>query len=62
MDEPFVSLDNETADEMLSLTEQLIAETSPATIFVTHAAQDAERLATRILNLAGQPATTKEIL
>jgi len=53
MDEPFVSLDTETANEMLSLTEQLITETKPATIFVTHAAHEADRLATRVLSLAG---------
>lgn len=57
MDEPFVSLDPDTADEMLSLTEDLIRETKPATIFVTHAEAEATRLATRILRLSGAPAT-----
>ena len=57
MDEPFVSLDAEIADEMLSLTEELIRETQPATIFVTHSRPEAERLATRILELGGSPAT-----
>ncbi|MGB5559450.1 MAG: ABC transporter ATP-binding protein [Paracoccaceae bacterium] len=57
MDEPFVSLDAEIADEMLSLTEELIRETRPATIFVTHSRPEAERLATRILELKGSPAT-----
>jgi len=57
MDEPFVSLDAEKADEMLSLTEDLIRETQPATIFVTHARHEAERLATRVLELEGAPAT-----
>ena len=60
MDEPFVSLDQGTADEMISLTETLIRDASPATIFVTHARAEAERLATRILELAGSPATLKE--
>ncbi|MGI9357218.1 MAG: ATP-binding cassette domain-containing protein [Rhizobiaceae bacterium] len=42
MAEPFVSLDTGTANEMLSLTEQLIAETSLAKIAVTHAAHEAK--------------------
>lgn len=57
MDEPFASLDPATADDMLALTEALIAETGPATIFVTHARREAERLADRIYELGGSPAT-----
>nr|WP_274705614.1 ABC transporter ATP-binding protein [Salipiger pentaromativorans] len=57
MDEPFVSLDPALAESMLSLTEALIAEARPATIFVTHARAEAERLANRILELRGHPAT-----
>lgn len=57
MDEPFVSLDAATADEMLGLTEALIAETRPATVFVTHAPGEAARLADRVLHLDGAPAT-----
>ena len=57
MDEPFVSLDAKAADDMLSLTEQLIANHRPATILVTHAPTEAQRLATRILTLSGSPAT-----
>jgi len=57
LDEPFVSLDAATAETMLSLTERLISETRPATLFVTHARVEAERLASRILYLDGQPAT-----
>lgn len=57
MDEPFVSLDAKTADQMIALTEAMIAQSRPATIFVTHAAAEAERLATRTLSLAGSPAT-----
>ncbi|QHQ36489.1 ABC transporter ATP-binding protein [Algicella marina] len=57
MDEPFVSLDADKADEMMTLTETLIREANPATIFVTHAREEAERLATRILRLGGEPAT-----
>lgn len=56
MDEPFVSLDEATAEQMLSLTEALIAELRPAVLFVTHNRAEAERLATRILELRGSPA------
>lgn len=57
MDEPFVSLDPAMADQMMSLTEALIAEARPATLFVTHARAEAERLGARVLTLRGQPAT-----
>lgn len=56
MDEPFVSLDPDMAEQMMSLTETLIAEARPATLFVTHARAEADRLATRVLDLRGQPA------
>lgn len=55
MDEPFVSLDPETAEAMLALTEKLIARHRPATLFVTHDRAEAERLATRILPLVPGP-------
>ena len=55
MDEPFVSLDKGTAESMLSLTENLIARHRPATLFVTHAQAEAERLADRILSLNAGP-------
>ena len=51
MDEPFVSLDPETAENMLQLTESLIARHRPAVLFVTHDATEADRLASRILTL-----------
>ncbi|NKN38820.1 ABC transporter ATP-binding protein [Agrobacterium sp. a22-2] len=56
MDEPYVSLDPGTAEEMLELTEALIADTRPAVILVTHSQTEADRLARRILRLAGRPA------
>ncbi|PWR04276.1 ABC transporter ATP-binding protein [Meridianimarinicoccus roseus] len=56
MDEPFVSLDAALTAQMLALTEALIAEARPATLFVTHARPEAERLADRILELHGTPA------
>lgn len=57
LDEPFVSLDPEMAEDMMDLTQGLIAETRPSTLFVTHARTEAERLADRILTLGGSPAT-----
>lgn len=59
MDEPFVSLDAETAETMLKLTEELIARRRPATLFVTHDRREADRLASRVLTLkAGQNGAT----
>ena len=55
MDEPFVSLDAAAAKSMLALTEDLIAEHQPATLFVTHAPAEAEQLADRILELRPSP-------
>ncbi len=57
LDEPFVSLDPEMADTMMALTEDLIAEARPATLLVTHAEAEANRLADRVLTLQGTPAT-----
>lgn len=57
MDEPFASLDEETADEMITLTQTLIADTGPALVLVTHSEVEARRLARRVLRLGGSPAT-----
>jgi NitT/TauT family transport system ATP-binding protein len=59
LDEPFVSLDPHMADTMMTLTEDLIAEARPATLLVTHAEAEANRLADRVLRLQGDPATLK---
>ncbi len=61
MDEPFVSLDTSLVGEMLDLTERLLASRAIATVFVTHAMIEAERLATRIVRLVGNPATLEDI-
>ncbi len=55
MDEPYVSLDQETAQTMLRLTDALIAEHKPATLFVTHSMQEASHLADRVLTLGEGP-------
>lgn len=60
MDEPFVSLDPALVEEMLRLTERLLASRPIATVFVTHAMDEAARLATRIVRLEGHPATIVE--
>lgn len=54
LDEPFVSLDAALVDEMLALTESVIAEQRPATVFVTHAQGEADRLATRQMMLGAR--------
>lgn len=51
LDEPFVSLDADLVDDMLALTESVIVEQRPATVLVTHAQAEADRLATRTLTL-----------
>lgn len=53
LDEPYVSLDPAMAEDMLALTEALIAETAPAVILVTHSEAEARRLARSCLRLAG---------
>lgn len=57
LDEPFVSLDEKTAAEMIALTRGLMRDIAPATLFVTHEREEARQLADRTLELAGTPAT-----
>ena len=57
LDEPFVSLDPALVADMLALTESVIAEQRPATVFVTHAKDEADRLATRQMVLSAQEQT-----
>ena len=57
LDEPFVSLDPDLALEMMALFARLRAQHDIATILVTHVAQEAEKLASRIMTLGGSPAT-----
>ncbi|MEM8728666.1 MAG: ABC transporter ATP-binding protein [Pseudomonadota bacterium] len=51
LDEPFASLDPETAEVVIGLTERLIATYKPATLFVTHSKAEATRLGHRIARL-----------
>jgi NitT/TauT family transport system ATP-binding protein len=60
LDEPFVSLDAAMVDEMIALTEALLARRRIATILVTHDMREARRLAGRILEMEGSPARLRE--
>lgn len=57
MDEPFASLDAETAGRMLDLTAALLDRSEVSLIFVTHDPAEATRLKARALALSGSPAT-----
>ncbi|MGB7241153.1 MAG: ATP-binding cassette domain-containing protein [Sulfitobacter sp.] len=56
MDEPFVSLDPGLVEEMMTLFTTLRATYRVAAILVTHAKEEAERLADRTITLGGVPA------
>ncbi|MFM2355668.1 MAG: hypothetical protein RLZZ528_1404 [Pseudomonadota bacterium] len=56
MDEPFVSLDAGLASEMMDLFETMRQKRGAASLIVTHSAEEAARLADRVLRLAGRPA------
>jgi NitT/TauT family transport system ATP-binding protein len=60
LDEPFVSLDAAMVEEMIALTEALLARRRIATILVTHDMREARRLAGRILRMEGSPARLHE--
>ena len=51
MDEPFVSLDDPTADALRALVVELWRRTQTTVLFVTHDRSEAVRLATRIVRL-----------
>jgi ABC-type nitrate/sulfonate/bicarbonate transport system ATPase subunit len=57
LDEPFVSLDAETARRMLDLTEALLERAGASLVFVTHEPTEPVRLKARVLTLQGSPAT-----
>lgn len=56
LDEPFVSLDRALVEEMYNLIASIAAADRPTMILVTHMAEDAARLADRVLVLSGTPA------
>jgi NitT/TauT family transport system ATP-binding protein len=57
MDEPFVSLDDPTADALRTLVLELWHRHPTTVLFVTHDRREAVRLATRIIRLGGPDAT-----
>lgn len=57
MDEPFASLDTETAGRMLDLTAALLERAGASLIFVTHDLTEAVHLKAQVLTLQGSPAT-----
>jgi NitT/TauT family transport system ATP-binding protein/sulfonate transport system ATP-binding protein len=59
LDEPFVSLDRALVEEMYSLIASVAASERPTMILVTHMAEDAARLADRVLVLSGERASIK---
>lgn len=56
LDEPFVSLDAELADEMMRVFGELRARHRITTLIVTHLEAEADKLALRVLTLGGVPA------
>lgn len=57
MDEPFVSLDEEAADQLRALLIEVLTERPTIVLFVTHDRREAVRLADRILVFSRAPAT-----
>ena len=56
MDEPFASLDPDTAGRMLDLTARLLDRSGAGLILVTHDGAEAARLGAAPIRLAGNPA------
>ena len=62
LDEPFVSLDEVTHDDMVQLTQDLIADSGAAVLLVTHDKREAYKLTQRVCELRGAPATLHELV
>lgn len=56
MDEPFASLDPDTAARMIDLTAGLLDRSGAGLILVTHDASEPVRLGAQVRHLSGQPA------
>lgn len=56
LDEPFASLDEALADEMMDLVATLLERHGTTVVLVTHSSREAERLTRRTLGLQGSPA------
>jgi NitT/TauT family transport system ATP-binding protein len=57
MDEPFASLDEDTAEDMAHRVKETLATRKTALLLVTHSMSEAEFLTERTITLAGDPAT-----
>jgi NitT/TauT family transport system ATP-binding protein len=57
MDEPFVSLDESTAEELRKLLVQTWRDSRTTVLFVTHDSREAIKLAQRMIVLSGSPTT-----
>jgi len=62
MDEPFISLDEETATRMRRLTLQVLKDRRIATLIVTHDLVEAATFADRVVMLAGRPASIATVV
>lgn len=62
MDEPFVSLDEGTAEQLRDMTLRLWQRHRWTVLMVTHNLAEAAQMADRVIVLAGQPATISEDL
>lgn len=60
LDEPFVSIDRKLARELHGLLCDVFDTYSPTALLVTHDAEDAARLADRVIRLQGRPAQITE--
>ena len=56
MDEPFASLDRETAGSMMDLTARLLDRSGAGLVLITHDAAEASGLGAELFRLAGSPA------
>lgn len=62
MDEPFGSLDAQTAEFLWEELSRIVAETKKTVLFVTHHIDEAIYLSDRIVVLGGNPASVREIV
>jgi len=62
LDEPFVSIDRELANELRNLLSKLIDDYQPTVLLVTHDPMDAAVLADRVVLMSGKPAQISDKL
>ncbi|RNF34395.1 ATP-binding cassette domain-containing protein [Paracoccus methylarcula] len=60
MDEPFASLDTETASRMIGLTSELLERSGAGLLLVTHDPGEPARLGARPVQLGGNPAVLRD--